>query len=288
MPEQKIGNWGRWGPDDQRGTLNYLSSEVVKRAAGLVKKGKVYSLAVPLERDGPIWPGRNRTWHCTSYHNDPAPGGLGGADDMLVMHTHGTTHVDSLAHVWYDNRLYNGHSSNNVTSAGAAKNAIDNARWIVGRGVLLDVAGYKGVDHLEKGYAITPEDLEGCARTHNVSIEPGDILLIRTGWYRLFSTDRALFDSGEPGPGIAAVEWFAKSEVCAIGADNGGVEVLPPEGPGGMVVHYKVIRDLGAYLMEYLDLEELARDRIYEFLFVATPLRIVRGIGSPLNPLAIA
>ena len=288
MLSDTISNWGRWGSDDQRGTLNLLTPEVVKKAACLIKRGKVYSLAVPLEKEGPNRPSRNKTWHVTTVREDKTGIRAGAADDILVMHTHGTTHIDALCHFWYQGQLYNGYPSDLITREGSPKNAIDNVRWLVGRGVLLDLATWKGMEHLPMAYVITPADLEGCAAWEGVSIQVGDIVLIRTGWYRLFSRDRQYHDSGEPGVGEGTIPWFCQKQVCALGVDNGAVEVEPTEAGGPLVVHARLIRDVGMYLMEYLDLEELARDRTYEFLFVAAPLRITGGIGSPLNPLAIA
>jgi len=207
---------------------------------------------------------------------------------MIIMHTHGTTHVDSLAHVWFDGLLYNGHPAHSVSSRGAEKNSIDKMGALVTRGVLLDLAAYKGVDYLEKGYVITPSDLEGCARAEGVSIESGDALLLRTGWIKVFSLNRQEFDYFEPGIGLAAARWIGEREVCAVAADNQGVEVMPWDGDERLPVHMEIIRNQGGYMLELFNLEELAQDKVYECLLVVAPLRITAGIGSPLNPIAIA
>lgn len=289
MLGEKIGNWGKWGPEDEKGTLNYITPQVVKQAMSLVKKGKVYSLAIPLKKEAPIWPERNSIVHFALYHNDPSPGGMSDAEDMLIMSSHGTTHIDSLAHIWYDNKLYNGWPASAVNSSGTKKNAIDNVKGLVSRGVLLDIAGFKGVDALKKGYIITPKDMEDCLRWEGVSIQSGDVVLLRTGWINVFWKDRIEFEAGEPGIGFAAAAWFKEREVSAIGADNNGVEVMPSERPPEITpLHKEIIRDQGCYIIELLQLDQLAMDKVYEFLFVAAPLQIRKGLGSPLNPLAIA
>ena len=292
MAEEQVGNWGKWGPNDERGTLNYLTPEVIKNAARLVKKGKVYSLAVPLNGEGPILPTRNRPILVNAiFHFMDAglTGELDVAHDTLTTDTHCLTHIDSLAHCWHDGKMYNGFiAAENMDGYGAKKLGIDKVKWLVGRGVLLDIARYKKVDHLEKGQVITPEDMEGCARMEGIEICRGDIILIRTGWWRVFKADLELYRSGRPGPGLAAAAWFKEREICAVGADNDGVEVVPGEVTRLMAFHCDFIRNQGGYMIEVLDLEELAEDQVYEFLFVAAPLVISRGVGSPLNPLAIA
>src|SRR2546422_825909 len=131
-----VSNWGRWGADDQRGTLNLLTTEQVTRAAGLVRRGKVYSLAVPLDAQGPIAPSRSPLWHRTTVSSRPPPA-MSSADDIVVMHTHGTTHVDALCHVFYDNQMYNGYpvDTSITPTRGASKNGVQNIESIVGRGV---------------------------------------------------------------------------------------------------------------------------------------------------------
>jgi hypothetical protein len=132
--ESGVTNWGRWGAGDERGTLNLLTPDVVSYAAGLVKQGKVYSLAMPLAVDGPQWPTRHRTWKVTTH--SVYPNGRGSADDVVTMHSHSGTHMDALCHVWYDGQLYNGYPApQHVTSAGATRNSIDHVSSIVGRGV---------------------------------------------------------------------------------------------------------------------------------------------------------
>ncbi|HZQ09446.1 MAG TPA: cyclase family protein, partial [Anaerolineae bacterium] len=186
-----LSNWGRWGAEDERGALNLITPEHIRRAAGLVKTGQVYSLAVPLTAEGPQWPPRHKTWQVTTYHNDWEP--HGGADDIIMMHSHSGTHLDALSHLWYENQLYNGYDAGkNISSEGARRNSIDRVQSIVGRGVLLDVARWKGVPHLNLGEPIGAADLDQCAEAQNVRVGAGDLVLVRTSWMQMFHRDREL------------------------------------------------------------------------------------------------
>ena len=264
-----------------------LTPEIIKQAAGLVKTGKVYSLSMPLEAEGPQWPQRHKTWRVTTYNNPP--NARGGADDVVTMHSHSGTHMDALCHVWYDNQLYNGFpASDHMSSTGSTRNGIENVPFIVGRGVLLDIAGWKGVEHLQLGEAITPADLDGCAAAQGVTIRPGDLLITRTGWINVFAKDRALFNRGEPGIDESTIPWLKAHDVAAICADNHAVEAFDTMPPTRLPIHNAAIRDLGLYLVEYLNLEKLAADKVYECLLVIAPLQMTGAVGSPVNPIAIA
>ncbi len=281
-----IKNWGRWGQDDQQGTLNLITPEEIKTAADLVKKGKVYSLSMPLDVDGPQFPMRHKTWKTTSLLN--VGEGIGFSDDVVIMHSHSGTHMDSLCHVWSDYQLYNGFDARkHVTSFGSTRNSIENVPAIVGHGILLDIAGWKGVRHLSLGETISASDLDRCAASQNTTVAAGDIVLVNTGWMNIFAQNRTLFDSGEPGLDMSCIEWLHRHDISAIGADNHGVEVITTMPPSGLPFHFAAIRDLGLYLIENLKLQPLADDKQYEFLFVAAPLPLTSAVGSPINPLAI-
>lgn len=286
MATERLTNWGRWGDEDERGTLNLLTPERILQAATLVRRGRVYSLQTPLSKDGPIAPSRSPLWHRTMISSRPGPV-MGAADDVILMHTHGTTHVDALCHVFFDNQMYNGYRASESIhpTTGASRNGIHNVEALVGRGVLLDIAGQRGVAHLDLNEEITPQELDACARAQGVEVRPGDIVMIRTGWLRVFEEDRELFDSGCPGPNGDVAAWFREHDLCAMGADNVAVETMAHR--PGHPLHVSIIRDQGGYLLEFVNLEEIAVDRVYEFLFVAAPLRLLNGIGSPINPLAI-
>jgi kynurenine formamidase len=281
-----LSNWGRWGAADERGCFNLITSEGIKKAAGLIRTGKAYSPAVPLEAGGPQWPPRPKVWTVTTFRNNPA--GISSAGDAMMLHSHSGTHMDALCHIWYGNQLFNGFSAaGHVTSSGATRNAIDKVPFIVGRAVLLDVAAWKRVDHLELGEPVTASDLDRCAAAQHVEIRSGDIVLVRTGWMRVFFQDRALFDSGEPGIDESTLPWLKQHDVLAVGADNHAVEVLKQIPPVDLPIHRAAIRDLGLYLVEELNLEEMAEDRAYQSFLVVAPLRLTGGAGSPINPIAI-
>ena len=290
------GNWGRWGKDDERGAANFADADCIKLASSLVRTGKVYSLAIPLQSENvPVLPPRSAPQHYMRMDGGDYAAGLkrkGGfqtSDDYIALGTHTTTHIDALAHVWYDDRLYNDFSANTVRSNGAKHCGIDKLRHLVGRGVLIDLCAHRNVSHLASGDIVKPEHIEDCAKAQGTDFRQGDILLVRTGWMGVFKKDgREAFFKGEPGIGRDLAEWIGTKGIAAVGCDNWGVEVIPVEGDIPGPVHRRLIRDFGIYLMELFDLDELAADRVHEFLFVAAPLRITGGVGSPLNPLAIA
>ena len=282
-----LSNWGRWGENDQRGSLNLITPDIVRLAAGLVSTGKVYSLSMPLETEGPQWPARHKTWKVTS-HRSVGTAKPGAADDIVTMHSHSGTHIDALSHYFYDSHLYNGYKTlDHVASQGITRNSIDNVPALVGRGVLLDIAAWKGVDNLPIGTAVTAADLDACAAAQGVEIRSGDILLVRTGWIRMFEQDRTVYDSGEPGIDASTLPWLQAHDIVAVGADNAAVEVFPEYPPTKLPVHESAIRDLGIYLMENFNLEALSADKVYECLLVIAPLQLTGGAGSPINPIAI-
>jgi len=182
-----------------------------------------------------------------------------------------------------------------VTASGAAKNGIDKmAAGIVSRGVLLDVARSRGVESLGPGEVITPADLDAAERAQGVRVERGDVLLVRTGYIRVFTVygERVFYMKQTPGLGMACVEWLHTREIAAIATDTNMVEVWPPEDPAVLFpLHALCIRDMGLTLGEMFDLEALAADcagdGVWEFLFSAPPLRVAGSVGSPLNPLAV-
>ena len=281
-------NWGRWGENDERGTLNFITAETIVDATRLVRTGRVYRLAVPITARYSS-PMREGALHVSSLRKDPTASRRQVAIDVVAMHTHDFTHVDALAHVGYEDRLYNGVAADSVGYHGATRNSIDNIGAIAGRALLLDVARANGVEALKTGHVITYDDLEGVLKRQGMVARRGDILLIRTGWIVPYLQDRNVALAGWPGLGASAVEWLAEHEICAVGADNVAVEVMPFEDPNrSFIVHERFIRDLGGYLIEFLDLEDLARDRVYESFFVMAPLRLVGGLGSPVTPIAIA
>ncbi len=284
MVQSVVSNWGRWGANDQLGALNLLTPEVVLKAVGLVRKGRVYSLAVPLEKDGPQHPSFHKTWKAS--YSIPDESGI-FSEDVLTMETHSGTHIDALGHMWAEGRFYNDIPEDEAFDSGVVKTGIENVRSMVGRGVMLDVPAYRNVDHMGPGEVVAGDELDAVAAAQGTKIEQGDILLIRTGWYRVFFRDRALWESAVPGPNRSLAPWLKEKDVCAIGADQPTVEAQRVDGEP-YYLHRYALRDLGIYLLENLDLEDLSRNKVYEFLFVGAPLPLTHASGAPWNPLAIA
>ncbi len=296
-------NWGRWGPDDERGALNLLTPEVVVAAAATVREGRVISLAMPIRGSTssavagtvPHLRGRPLPQHFMSVDGGdycagvrPVGAGLCVADDALIVSPHGTTtHLDALAHLWHGDQLYNGHPANRVRSYGATRCGIDKASGIVARGVLFDVAGLRGVPHLPVDARISPDELAAC----DVDVRPGDVAVVRTGWPVVFDRSRDEYWAGQPGLSYAAGRWLAERDVSVVACDNASISGMNAAGGTDENtdedLHLLFLWRHGIHLAELLWLEELAAAGRTEFLFVAAPLPIEGGTGSALNPLAV-
>ena len=308
-----VNNWGRWGDDDELGTLNLVTDDVVRRAAACVKTGRRFSLAIPLSEDGPDLgniPGRagNPQRTMLSLHKSSAPGWgphkklgedpdqMHSSDDAVSMPLQSATHWDSLAHVSYMGRLYNGFPMSTVDEMGASHLGIGNVRILVSRGVLLDVARARGTDPLDIGYAIGPDDLDAAEKLAGVRVGSGDIILIRTGHMRRLKEgsrqDYSGMLGGFPGPGMQSARWFRDRDVSAVATDTPGFEVWPPERDDLLLpVHLLDIVEMGLTQGQNWDFEDLAADcagdGVYEFLLSASPEPFERGLGSPVNPVAV-
>jgi kynurenine formamidase len=295
---QRLSNWGRWGDDDERGTVNLITPERVAAGAALVKRGAIFDLGIPFDAAGPQPGGARinpiRLMSETGADQD-FPGAFHYADDYVFMPLQAASQWDGLAHVYYDDQLYNGFPASDVGPHGAKHCSIDKmAKGIAGRGVLLDIARHRGVDWLEAGDVITADDLQGASEAQGVTVGSGDIVLFRTGWRTMFKQrqDAAEFMAGEPGLGLACCEWLHEREVAVIASDNWAIEVLPGEIDTELLpVHMVLIRDMGMTLGEILDLDELAddcaADGVWEFFLTAPPIKFTAAVGSPINPLAI-
>ncbi len=275
-------NWGRWGEDDERGTLNFITPEVVTAALRTVQHGRVVALGAPVGTAGPVYPGREPTVHVSRRFPRHA-------DDVLVLNSHSSSHLDALSHFFIDGLMYNEVPIAEVSSPrGIERNDVAKVGAIVTRGILLDIARFRGVDCMEPGDAITSDELDRCAAEAGIRLRRGDVCLVRTGWINRYSDDPEVQRQGEPGLALDVAEWFSRHELVALGADNGAVDVLPAE-PGGEPygLHPRIIQRQGGYLLEFLDLEELSAASATEFLLVVAPLKIAGGAGSPVNPVAI-
>ena len=295
---RRVSNWGRWGADDERGTLNLIDAEAVRRGAACVRTGRTFSLALPLNDDGPqtgVIPGRDNPQHRMvavnmAYTGDPDA--FATSDDAVSMGLQAATHWDALAHVSYGGCLYNGFPASSVTEAGAARCGIDKAGAIVSRGVLLDVARARGAGRLAGAHAIGADDLSAACELAGVEVEPGDVVLLRTGQLQVLrGGDKDAYGHPSPGPGIDAVGWFRDHDVAAVATDNLTFEVFPCERPDLFLpVHLLDLRDVGLTQGQNFDLEALADDcaddGVYAFLLEASPQPFTGATGSPVNPIA--
>jgi len=288
----KISNWGRWGKEDQRGALNFISAEKRAAAARLAKAGEIVSLALPLstqttaENPQPVQ-------HMMLHVGPQAVAAL----DYFGIAPHGMafTHLDALCHVFWDGKMYNGFSNREVGRFGAKKCAIDVTRdGIVSRGILLDIPKIRKVEWLEPGDPIYPEDLNTAEKVGAVQAEEGDVLLIRTGRHRRRQAQGAWDPRREGLPGLDAscLTWLHERGIAVLGCD--AVSDLIPNGYGGelsMPIHVGTLVMMGIHLIDNADLEALseacARHNRYEFMFAMAPLILERGTASPVNPLAI-
>ena len=299
---QRVSNWGRWGDDDELGTLNLIDDAAVRRGAAAVRTGKRFSLALPLSADGiqaGYVPGRINPLRTMVMLNGVPFGeksGLRANDDMVVMGLQAATHWDALAHVSFEGTLYNGFPASDVTAEqGASRCGIDKVGPIVSRGVLLDVARARGVERLEPGYAIGAADLEAARELTGAAVEPGDIALVRTGqmsWLRAPRPDKRAYVWPAPGLSVDAVPWMRSHDVAAVAIDTMALEVYPPQDDRMMMpVHYLHLVMMGLTQGQNWDLEDLAEDcsadGVYEFLLEASPQPFVGGLGTPVNPIAV-
>ena len=304
---EELSNHGRWGDDDQIGTLNNVEPDDIVAAAGLIRKGKVFALGLSLKEpiQSGLFGGRwNPLHHMLATGTDAVAGKQDGdgkaylryADDSVNMPCQASTQWDALCHIFLDDKMYNGYPATDVTVQGAARLGIENVRdKMVGRGVLLDIARHKGVDSLADGYAITSEDLNECAAAQGVEIRRGDFVIVRTGHQErcLKSGDWSGYAGGDaPGLGFETAYWIREKDIAAICADTWGCEVRPNEtDEANQPWHWVVIPAIGISMGEIFYVRELAEDcaedGVYEFFFAAPPLHLPGGAGSPINPQAI-
>ncbi len=286
--------WNRWGPDDERGALNFIGPAEVKRATALVQTGEVLRLAQLLSNKTPVPSHRCGLQHFMgrdggdyAVAGSKRPGGFQFAEDTVVMPLHIGTHVDALCHAWYDDKLYNGYLGDTIRSTtGAARLGIEKMPPVVTRGVLLDLVRLKG-RVLVPGEAINAADLQAAAAAAGVTPGRGDAVLLRTGWLESQKGVKQPDFNTEPGIEIEAARWLATLDVAIIGADNFAVEVLPFAAGTVFPVHQCLIRDYGVPLLEGLMLDPLVASGRHEFLFMASALPIVGATGSPLAPVVV-
>jgi kynurenine formamidase len=300
-------NWGRWGDDDEVGSLNFLTSDEVLRGVRSIRTGEVHTLQrlIGDPKGDPVWPSRlpaerEMVIDESAWDSDDAPqfpGGLHYADDKLVAFLQGSTQYDALGHVWYGGQIWNGYDAR-TTVGGLDKASVEPIaqRGVVGRGVLIDMARHLGVEAIEAKRTFDHNDLQEAAEAQGVTIEKHDILLIRTNHLQLFfeQGDEFYEDFCEPGLQYSPelVQWFHDMEIPNLVTDTIANEVTTDPDTGvALTLHNALMRNLGIALTEICDLESLAaacaEDGRWDFLYAAAPLKIHRATGSPVNPLAI-
>lgn len=302
---QRLCNWGRWEPDDELGTLNLITGETRRRAAACVRDGAAYSLGFELRADmpQPAGSGRLNPQHSmtetASDTTDPA-NVTAGADDVLTMAVHASTHWDALSHIFHRDQMYNGLSASIVTTeSGAVHNDIvPVARRMVTRGVLADVPRYLGVEALPVDHAVTGDELQEILDSQRVEVRSGDALLVRTGqlgrtkesgdWRGYTSVGSAV--PAQPGVDVECLPWLHERGVCALACDNWAVERLSGRS-GRFPLHEVSLVYMGMILGENFELDALAAacaaDLRYDFMLSAAPLPIRGGVGGPVNPMAL-
>lgn len=306
---ERFSNWGRWGDDDQAGAANFITSAKVAAAARGVRHGQVVPLGMTLGDGGPQT-GAHGRFNCMCYAvasgtdhelgrqawgGKPLPLEMGFADDTVVLHLQSSTHWDSLCHIFHRGRMYNGYPASESTTSGSLRNGLQHLTGrLVSRGVLLDIPASKGLDWLEDGYAITPDDLDAAAEHARVEIEDGDIILLRTGQLaRCRVQGWGTYAGGDaPGLSLLTVPWLYEHRVGAVASDTWGVEVRPNEIEGAFQpFHLPALVYMGLPLGEMFDLDALslacAEDGLYEMLVSASPLAFVGTAGGPPGPVAI-
>lgn len=296
---ESVKNWGRWGEDDEAGALNLITPDVRRAAAASIRHGRVVSCA----RDLPVEPAPDNPH--PALHMMVAGGddclipeiGLETTSDFVGLAFHGmaTSHLDAFCHVHKDGLMYNGYPGTLVKSTGAKKNSVMCAKdGIVSRGVLADVPRHLGVDWLEPGQIIDPDELTGCLAAQGVEVREGDVLLVAAGR----DARRAEFgpwspmDPGMPGLHPECIPWLHEKGVSVLGSDCVSDPIPLPTIEGwGMPIHECTLVAMGVHLLDNLDLSGLqaacAELSQWDFQLTIAPLRIAEGTGSPVNPIAV-
>jgi kynurenine formamidase len=282
-------------PADQNSALSRITAHVVARAATLVRGGQVFDLGAELSDDMPttdksvFMPYRLLTYR--SYRDLNSDGSMGDVSfytEVLMATPHVSTHIDALNHVSKGGRIFGGHRTEDVQGDfGVSVASIEIVQPIVTRGVLLDVAEYKGVNRIEDHYEITVEDLEQTATRQGTRLEVGDAVLVHTGKMQQYGVDNKAFLAGQPGVGLNAALWLYDRGMAVLGSDTTGTEPQPVT-DWEHTVHVAMLLERGVHLIEWMDLTALAAARIYEFMFLCSPLKLRGASGSWVRPVAIA
>jgi kynurenine formamidase len=292
----ELKRWGTWGEDDESGALHFLTPARVAAAAGLVHDGVSVTLSLPLNTHPGAHNPKPADHHMTALGSEASDGNAVHFNKDYIgadYHNDGHTHIDALCHVAYEGRMYNGHAEREVTQHYSPVNSIEVLKdGLVGRGVLLDIPRTRGVQWLEPGEHVFPSDLEAAELMEEVTVQEGDILLIRTGHARRLA-ELGPWNTAQAKAGLhpTVMPLVAERGIAALGSD-GNSDTAPSSTEGvGFPIHVLAIAAMGIHLLDYLQFEDLratcASARRWEFLFVAAPLVIAGGTGSPVNPIAV-
>ena len=280
----------KWGAGDQRGSGNMMKPKTVLRAAKLIRTGEVFELGAVLSPDPrEAFINAGRVFNIYTKPSPPIPNARQVNEELVVTELGQIgTQFDAFAHQMWGDSFYNCFKLGDIgTRTGFKKLGVEHVGGLVTRGVLIDVAGSKGVDMLPTSYNITPEDLQQALAKASQRLQPGDAVLIRTGWSKLMGKENERYGTLNPGIGIAAGQWLLAQEPMMIAADNCCVELRPSERPHSLPIHAMMLIQHGIYLLENLELEALAAARAYEFAFVVQPLKIKGATGSAIAPIAV-
>jgi kynurenine formamidase len=280
----------KWGAGDERGAGNHMKPETVLRAARLIKAGEVFELGRVLSESMPLPAGRRFEILTKRTRNDPGTNHRGSNEELVIAEIGQVgTQFDTFTHQMIGSSMYNCFKLDETASrTGFTKLGVQQVGALVTRGVLIDVAALKGTPMLAETYEITPQDLQQALAGQKLTLQPGDAVLIHTGWGTLWGKDNARYQRASPGIGTAAAEWLAKQDPMLVGSDNTAVEISPnPDKQLAGPVHQIMLVVNGIHLLENLRLDELASRRAHEFALIVEPLKIQGGTGSTVAPIAI-
>lgn len=280
----------KWGAGDTRGAGNHMKPETVLRASRLIRTGEVFELGRVLSESMPLGAGRRFEVITKRTRNDPGTNRRGSNEELVVSEIGQVgTQFDTFPHQMIADSMYNCVKLDEAASrTGFTKLGVENVGALMTRGVLIDIAALKGVDMLAETYEITPQDLQQALARQKLSLQPGDAVLIHTGWGKLWGKDNARYQRSSPGIGTAAAEWLARQDPMIVGGDNAAVEISPnPDKQLAGPVHQIMLVVNGVHLLENLRLDELAARGANEFALIVQPLKIQGGTGSTVAPIAV-
>jgi len=289
-PAEKDRCPSKWGAGDERGSGNHQKPAAVMKAIGLIKTGEMIELAHVLNDKMPFSGTRRFDVHVKRTFMNPQANKRGSNEELVVSEIGQVgTQLDGFAHQSHEDSLYNCFKISDIsTRSGFSKLGIHQTGTFFARGVLIDVAAFKGVETLPEAYEITVEDLDGALKKQGITLQAGDAILVNTGWHKLWGKDNARYVKSCPGIGVKAAQWLIDKDPLLLGSDNWPVEVAPnPDPQISLPVHQLALVVNGVHLLENLKLDELAQKQVYEFAFLMQPIKLQGGTGSTVAPVAV-